>query len=94
MGFVAVEEANEDCFLECAKIPTERRLSNRSDLNAFLLLDSLFPGTSDIVAGAEHDKIWLDIDIEALDAVAAEEQMLDLIRCGVMSDDDCLAMFA
>ena len=70
------------------------KLSRRADLHAFLLLDRLVPGEMDIVACAEHDQIMLGVDLEELAAVVTEEQVIDLVRCGVMLHDDCgLSMF-
>lgn len=81
-------------FLKFDKI--ENKLSNRPDLHAFLLLDKLVPGDSDIVSAAEHDQIWLVTDVNKLVEVITEEQIVELVRCGVMIDsDDCgLCMYA
>lgn len=83
----------EDEFLKFERI--EKKLSRRPDLHAFLLLDSLCPGDSDIVAAGEHDEIFLGVDAEALKAVATKEQLRDLHRCGVRFDKstDSLVMF-
>jgi hypothetical protein len=69
--------------------------SNRPDLCAFLLLDRIMPGKKDIVSAAEHDEIWLEIDVETFAETATEEDVLTLIRCGVMHDKefDCFSMF-
>ena len=69
-------------------------LNRRPDLHAFILLDRLVPGTSDMVSAAEHDEIFLDVSLEDLAAVVKEESIIDLIRCGVRLSDDSLAMFA
>ena len=68
----------------------------RPDLCAFLLLDKLVPGESDIVSAAEHDEIYLDVDMKALAKAATEEDIQGLVRCGVRYSDeyDCLVMFA
>jgi hypothetical protein len=77
-------------------MPNKR--SNRRDLHAFLLLDSLVPCEKgrDIVSAAEHDQIFLATEPEKLAAVATEEIVLELARCGVMYDEevDSLFMFA
>lgn len=72
------------------------KLSSRPDLHAFLMLDALVPGTRNMVSSAEHDEIYLDVEIEDLAAVADPETLLDLHRCGVRYDEetDGLAMFA
>jgi hypothetical protein len=68
-------------FLEFDRI--EKKLSKRPDLHAFLLLDKLVPGKSDMICAAEHDQIWLGVDVEELLEVATEQQLIDLHRCGV-----------
>lgn len=88
------ERFNDD-FLKFDRIPSERRLHARPDLCAFLLLDRLVPGSTDMIACAEHDEIWLEVDVEKLAAVATEDELLTLVRCGVRYDGDVdsLAMF-
>ena len=89
----AIDDANEDEFLRFERV--KDKLSQRPDLHAFLLLDRLLPGTSDIVASAEHDEIWLDADPEKLAEIVTKDQWIELMRCGVRYDDDIesLAMF-
>lgn len=84
----------DDEFLDFERV--ESPLSNRPDLHAFLLLDQLCPGDKDMICAAEHDEFWLSIDTDALASVATEEQIRDLIRCGIRFDDDVdsLCMFA
>lgn len=86
-------------YLEFAKI--EKPLHRRPDICAFLMLDAVprieRPGTyGDMVMGAEHDEIYLDVTPEELAAVATDEMVRDLQRCGVRysTEYDCLAMFA
>lgn len=88
-------ENDNDEFLKFEHVPAERQLNKRPDICAFLLLDKLVPGDSDIVAGAEHDEIYLEVSVEDLAKVATEDDILTLIRCGVRwaSEFDCLAMF-
>ena len=73
----------------------ENKKSNRKDLHAFILLDSLF-GTNDrdIVAAASHDVIYLETSSEDFEKLT-DGQILELTRCGVMydSENDCLSMF-
>jgi hypothetical protein len=71
----------------------KNRLHKRPDLHAFLLLDQLVPGNFDMVSAAAHDEIFLDTNPEKLAEVAAREQVIDLIRCGVRYSDDSLCMF-
>lgn len=73
----------------------QKKLSNRADLHAFMLLDSMFPGTNDMVDGASHDEIYLCVPVDDLLSRATEDQIVELVRCGVRYDDfsDTLAMF-
>lgn len=71
----------------------ENKLSKRPDLHAFLLLDKLVPDVRDMVMAAEHDQIWLGVDVEELLEVATEQQLVDLHRCGVRCDGESLCMF-
>jgi hypothetical protein len=94
MTFAEVYEAfSEDESLEWDRVDHKR--SQRPDLHAFLLLDELVPGKQDIVSCAEHDQIWLGVEPEELDGKATQDQMIELIRCGVMYDEDIevLSMF-
>jgi len=83
---------NDDEYIKFDRIENKR--SQRPDIHAFLLLDELCPGTTDMVAGAAHDEIFLDVSLEDLAKVITEDQVVELIRCGVRhSEYDCLAMF-
>jgi hypothetical protein len=68
----------------------------RPDICGFLVLDSLVPGTTEVmVGGADHDQIWLSVDCKRLAAIATEEDILLLVRCGVCYDEreESLYMF-
>jgi hypothetical protein len=87
-------EAFNDDYLKFDRIENKR--NQRPDLHAWLLLDELFPNPGrDMVAAAEHDEIWLDVDGKKLEKLT-DEQILELVRCGVRYDSkyNCLAMFA
>jgi hypothetical protein len=64
----------------------ENKFSNRPDLHAFILLDKLLPGDTDIVCASEHDQFWLSVDIKELAKVIRLDNIVDLIRCGVIYD--------
>ena len=81
----------EDEFLEFERI--EKLRCSRPDINAFLLLNELFPDTVDIICSATHDVIWLDIDCDELRDKATPEQLVELHRCGVRDDRGQLCMF-
>ncbi len=78
-------------YLQFHKITDKK--SKRPDLHSFLLLDSLIPSDQDIVSAANHDEIYLSIDLEALAQVINEEQVIELIRCGLRINEDSLQMF-
>lgn len=87
-------EAVSDEYIKFENITQPRH--RRPDICAFLMLDELVPGTSDIVSASEHDEFFLDIDCDALNRAASDAQILDLVRCGVRysSEYHCLCMFA
>ena len=80
-------------YIEFDRVENKRH--PRRDVHAFLLLHELLPGDSCMVSGAAHDKIWLDASVDDLAAVATNDQLIELIRCGLIYDSDagCLAMF-
>lgn len=91
---IKIFEDNDNEFLKFENMPLERRLSNRLDLHAFLLLDKIVAGTTDIIFAAEHDEIFLEVDLKEVANNIEKEQVIDLIRCGVrLSEFDCFAMF-
>ena len=71
------------------------KYSERRDLHAFMLLDKLVPGKADMVSGGEHDEIYLEVSPDELAPVVTEEQVHDLVRCGVRYSErySSLAMF-
>ena len=71
----------------------EKKRANRPDLHVFLLMDELQPGSSDIVSTATHDKFFIGVDLRKLAAVITEEQVRELVWCGVHLDEESFAMF-
>lgn len=83
---------HEEEYLKFDKVKEKK--TNRPDLQALLILDSIIPSNRDIISASEHDAFFLGIDLEVLAAKATEEQIIDLIRCGVRySGYNCLFMF-
>lgn len=72
-----------------------KQLHPRSDIHAFLLLASILPpGENTIIAGADHDKIFLECNVDDLVNRITEDQIIELIRCRVfLEDENYLAMF-
>lgn len=91
----AIFEKHSDLeFLKFERVVNKR--SGRPDLHAFMFLDELLPSPgSDMVTCAEHDKIWLQPKVEEVASKITEEQVIDLLRCGVFYDEDSesLTMF-
>lgn len=90
-------ERLNDQYLKFNQIDIEDRPFSRPDLCAFARIDHLVTSKdwSDIIGSAERDEICLDVDCDELAAVATEEDILYLVRCGVRYDGhlECLAMF-
>ena len=63
------------------------KLSTRSDIHAFILLNNIFPDSRDMVCAASHDAIFLEPDSYQIEQLT-DEQILDLVRCGVMHDEE------
>ena len=84
----------DDDYLKFDKVRT--KFSNRPDLCAFILLEKMIPGNSDIISASEHDEFYLDIDCAELANIATEDDIHDLVCCGVRYDAelDSLAMFS
>ncbi len=84
---------DNDEFLEFGNV-TEK-LNSRPDIHAFILLNAILPSDRCIIAAAEHDQIYLDVDLDELADVVTPEQALELSRCGVFveSRTDSLSMF-
>jgi hypothetical protein len=82
---------HEDEFLKFNKVKNKR--SKRPDLHAFLLLEELCPAKADTVAYACHEKIYLEICPNKLAKKITEEQVVELLRCGVLYDDESESLF-
>ena len=72
--------------------------SKRRDLCALMLLDRLVPwsdGGNKIVSAAEHDQVWIDVDLAKLAKVITPEDVTYLCRCGVFveEENESLSMF-
>jgi hypothetical protein len=62
------------------------RLSSRSDMHAFMLLDRLVPGTFCLLQWANVDQVWFEVAVGRVEEAATEEELRDLICCGVFYD--------
>jgi hypothetical protein len=90
---MADEESDE--FLKFDRVKNKR--SSRADLHAFVRMDELVPSPlgGDMVSDAKHDEIMLQVEPSDLAAVATEEVVIELMRCGVRYDSEyeSFAMF-
>ena len=93
--FAAAYEKHEAEHVHFERIPAHTLPSKRPDLCGFILLDKLLPTSKagDIIGAAEHDKIWLNIDLEQLAPVITEDHIITLLRCGVLYDEDQGALY-
>jgi hypothetical protein len=66
----------------------KNKLSNRPDLHAFLLLDSLISGNENIISNAQHDQYWLCFELEDIAKIITKEQIEELVCCGVHIEED------
>lgn len=83
----------DDEYREFGRIQNPRH--PRPDICAFLMLHDLLGGKGDMVSGASHDQIYLDVDEEELAEKADRGFIMDLARCGVRYDEDFgIVMFA
>jgi chemotaxis response regulator CheB len=87
------EKYQDDVSLD--RLGVEMLGSKRDDLHAFELLDKLVPGKRGMVSGADHDVIYLDVELDDLKDIITDPQVVELVKCGVFFDHDvdCLAMF-
>lgn len=83
---------HDDEFIKFERV--SNKLHKCPDIHAFLLLEQIAPvERGRIITCAEHDEIYLGTDMELFCANAREEQIVDLIRCGVRYDNNGFCMF-
>lgn len=85
------DKINENSNLSFKDITNKR--SNRPDVHVIILLNSLFPYASErnLISRAHYDQIWFDIDEESLNKLT-DDQIKELLACGVFYDTDGLSM--
>lgn len=72
---------------------TPALITKCKDIIAFLLLDKLVPGHVRMLAAADHDIVFLSVDPHKVNEVATNDELLTLIRCGVLFDAEQEAFF-
>lgn len=65
------------------------------DLVAFNILKQYRGNDDKIICSAEHDVIYLNVDINLLAEGSTEDEIITLIRCGVIYDsyNECFSMY-
>lgn len=88
------EQANE-FYLKARQEDVAPQMTSRKDIAAFCLLDRLIPGDKDLIGGADHDIVFLDVDLDKLNENASDDDIECLVRCGVHydSETESLAVF-
>lgn len=87
-------EIHNDSFLKFEEINEKNHKHPRRDICAFLIIDGLQQkSNSSIISGAQHDKIWIDGDLEKIAELIDNDTVIDLIRCGIFIDEGSFAMF-
>lgn len=68
-------------------------MTNRPDLEAFLMLDKQYDSNIDIIGSAIYEEVCLNVDIDKVNLT--EDDVIKLLRCGIRynSDYGCLSMF-
>ena len=79
---------NEDIYF----VDIKNRKTERADLHAFNLIDSLVPSACNILAVAEHDQVWLFVDPSYLADKISPEQVRELVACGLWYDEETQSM--
>lgn len=87
MDLKAMFEKYDDEFLKFSNVVTPKH--ERPDMCAFIMLAELeSENHRDMVSAAEHDEIYLSPDPELVAKIITEEQVADLVRCGVRFDEE------
>jgi len=60
-----------------------KRSSTKRDIDAFMLLEKLAPTKDNIIALADDRKIYLSTNFSKLEQVATENDIKELVECGV-----------
>lgn len=62
-----------------------------ADARAIVILSKYCIGP--VIAGAEHDEVFLAVDGNKFCQNTSEEEIVELIRCGVMNSEEGFKMF-
>jgi hypothetical protein len=90
--FDKIGEEDDVDFFEKTEHPIKMEFKRR-DLCAFVKLNELVDSDDDIVSAADHDQIWLGVELEDLAKVITEADIQFLVACGVFISEESLSMF-
>ena len=80
-------DKHADEYLEFLMIPDKDRMSNRPDLCALLYLEERLGAENNVLSGLYRDRVYLNYDkLERL----TEKDVIYLLRCGVLYDEESL----
>ena len=74
-------------------VPEDDGMHVRPDIAIFLMLHTLNPGLSDMVSGAEHDIIYLSASPKVIARTATVQDIITMIRLGLLYDDDLASFY-
>jgi len=71
----------------------EHKMSQRPDIHALMMLDKLAPNNSCAIVSTDYDVVYLAFDPDIVSNNVTEDQVRDLVRCGVLFDGDGFRFF-
>jgi hypothetical protein len=71
----------------------EHKMSQRADLHALMMLDKLDGSGGEALASSDYDVVYLTFDPDVVFKNATEDQIHDLVRCGLRFDGDGFSFF-
>ena len=90
------EKHSEDEYLEFERIQNPKH--TRRDICAMLIIHEIQSRNESqrqdtMISWAGHEEIYLDVNVEEISEYITEEEIIDLIRCGVRLEESNFAMF-
>jgi hypothetical protein len=89
--FDSEDDPMSDEYIQFERV--QNKLSQNRDLHAFLLMESIEPVQYRLIAGADHDVVYLEGPTDSFIEKLTEEQAIDLIRCGIHYENDGFAIY-
>lgn len=70
----------------------KKKLSQRADMHVLIFLDKKFSGKTRMIRCSEHDMYYLNIEPEDLIKNCTKEEIRNLVRAGLVYEDEFLCM--